>query len=313
VEQLFGFVQFEFTHAIGPHAGRYVVANPGSVDEHGAAPRSGDVRRAQALAGVTMTAGTADVLAITIVKARAARPKLRRRATPADAQSGGDDVPLLLATFVRGTEPMDNAQALAFVRRAAESEELQEALVTDGLTVLNRAIAAYRAGARDPYVTEVARRDARRVRVGCGTSEQVADGRWEEAITLPPELAPKPSREERLAPSEVTASVLSGRGAVFEAETVLLRAYADLDHGRDRAAALQVRAAIHLLEIELAEHEATAVSRLELDELAATADAVVTRVSQTGGDPRAAEELEELIARLERGVERWRFAGAESR
>jgi organic radical activating enzyme len=100
---------------------------------------------------------------------------------------------------------------------------------------------------------------------------------------------------------------------VFEAETVLLRAYADLDHGRDRAAALQVRAAIHLLEIELAEHEATAVSRLELDELAATADAVVTRVSQTGGDPRAAEELEELIARLERGVERWRFAGAESR
>jgi hypothetical protein len=300
VQQLFGFVQFEFTHAIGPHAGRYVVANPASVDEHGAAPRSGDVRRAQALAGVTMTAGTADVLAITIVEAPAARPKLRRRATPADAQIGGDEVPLLLATFIRGTEPMDRAQADALVQRVAQSDELQEGLVADGLAALNLAIVGYRAGARDPYVTEVARRDARRVRVGYGTREQVAGGRWEQAITLPPELARKPSREERLAPSEVTASVLSGRGDVLEAETVLLRAYADLDHGRDRAAALQVRAAIQLLGIELAERDATAVSELDLDDLAARAEA--------GG----VEELEEVIAALERGIERWRFAGAES-
>jgi hypothetical protein len=313
VDPLYGFVQFEFTHAIGPAAGRYVAANPNSLDEDGAAPRSDDVSRRQALAGATMIAGTADVLAVTIVGARAGRPKLRRRATPADAQIGGDDVPLLLATFIRGTEPLrDAAEGATMLKRVSGSEELQQSIVADGLRVLNQAISAYRAGARDPYVTEVAQRDARHVRIGYGTREQVAEGRWQEAIVLPPELSKKPSREERLVPAEVTAGVLSGRATVLEGETVLLRAYADLDHRRDRAAALQVRAAIHLLEVELAEREAIDVTRVDFEELASTADGLVARTSAPGGDQAAVEELEGLIEILERGVERWRFAGADA-
>jgi hypothetical protein len=295
---LFAFVQFEFTHAIGPSAGRYVVANPNALDERGAAQRSDNVKRAQALAGATMTPHTADVLAITVVGGRTSRWKLRRRATPADEPAGTEEVPVLLATFVRGTEALDgDDEAASMLRRIAGSEELQEDIVADGLSALNKAIVAYRAGARDPYVTEVARRDARAVRIGYGTDEQVAEGRWEDAIVLPPELGRKPSRAERLAPAEVTANVLSGRGAVLDGETLMLRAYADLDHHRDRAAALQARAAVHLLELELGERDGLEVSRLDFAALARSADAAKT-----------ADDVEAVVAELERGIERWRFA-----
>jgi hypothetical protein len=294
---LFAFVQFEFTHAIGPHAGRYVVANARLLDANGAAPRADDLPRKKALAGATMSPGTADVLAITVVGAPTSRRRLlRRRPTPAEQEAGGVEVPVLLATFIRGTEPLAAPEAAAMLQRIAASEELQEAIVADGLRALNDAIVAYRAGARDPYVTEVARRDARAVRIGYGDDEQVAEGRWSDAIVLPPELGRKPSREERLAPSEVTAKVLSGRGDVLDGETVLLRAYADLDHHRDRAAALQLRAAVELLEAELGERGAIAATRLDFAALAADAAAA-----------SAPEQLEDVIAKLERGIERWRF------
>lgn len=308
--QLFGFVQFEFTHAIGPHAGRYVVAHDDHLDADGAARRLDDPTRREQLTGVTMRPGGADVLAVTVLAGTPARaPRLRRRAKEAPAEAdGAPEVPLLRASYVRAADPLgDRAAADAVLDAIAAEEDHQLDWVDDGLAVVNRAIRAYRAGARDPYVTEVARRDARVVRIGYGTTEEVADGRWTRAIVLPPAVGAKASREERLAPSETTADVLARRGSVLEAEDVLLRAWVDLDHGRLRAAALQVQAAARLLAVELA---GIADERTDLDALRDRADDVGDEA--LADDPPSAGTVEEVLVALERAVERWRYAGVEA-
>lgn len=301
-------VQFEFTHAIGPHAGRYVVAHPMSVDATGAALRSSELGRRERLTGVTMGSGTADVLAITVVSAPARRQKLRRRAREAERGDGPADVPLLLATFIRGTEQLDADEADTRLVAIAQDEDEQQRWVADGLAVLNTAIRAYRAGSRDPYVTEVAQRDARAVRIGYGTTEHLPSGTFTRAAVLPPPIGLKPSREERLVPSETTADVLAGRISVMEAEDLLLRTYMDLDHGRTRAAALQLRAALHLLELELAETPGAASAGLDFEVLAQEADGLVGRV---GGGALGVEQvgaLEDLLRRVEHAIELWRYS-----
>ncbi|MCW3013301.1 MAG: hypothetical protein JWO02_393 [Solirubrobacterales bacterium] len=300
-------VQFEFTHAIGPHAGRYIVAHPSSVDADGAALRSTELTRRERLSGVTMQASTADVLAITVLGAPTRRPRLRRRAREAQTAGVPDEVPLLLATFVRGTNPLTKDSADAQLLRIADSEDEQQQWVADGLTVLNRAIRAYRAGSRDPYVTEVARRDARVVRIGYGTTDGLPDGAFTRAAVLPPPVGAKPSREERLAPSETTADVLAGRTSVLEGEDLLLRAFIDLDHGRTRAAALQVRAAVHLLELELAAADHGEGIGIDFGAIAARADELVAAVAVGQLGPAEIIELEAVAERVEHAIELWRF------
>lgn len=303
-------VQFEFTHAIGPHAGRYVVAHPSAVDAGGAALRSDDLTRRERLTGVTMKPSTADVLAISIVGAAAAgsgRPRLRRRAQEAAVSEGPADVPLLLATYIRGTEPLEAAEADARLLRIAEDEDEYRVWVADGLAVLNRAIRAYRAGSRDPYVTEVGQRDARATRLGYGSTESLPDGRFTRAALLPPPIGVKPSREERLQPAETTADVLAGRTTILEGEDLLLRAYTDLDHGRTRAAALQIRAAVHLLELEFATADRGASVRADFESLAARADELVAAVAVGPLGEAEVAELEAVVDNLERAIELWRY------
>ncbi|UTI65407.1 hypothetical protein NBH00_04140 [Paraconexibacter antarcticus] len=304
-------VQFEFTHAIGPHAGRYVVAHPRAVDAAGAALRSDELTRRQRLSGQTMAAGTADVLAVTLVAAAAAsatpRGRIRRRSREADVAAAPADVPLILATFIRGTEPMADAEADALLLRIAEDDDAQQAWVADGLRVLNQAIRGYRAGSRDPYVTEVAQRDARATRIGYGTTDSLPDGRFTRAAVLPPPIGAKASREERLQPSETTADVLAGRTSILEGEDLLLRAYTDLDHGRTRAAALQVRAAVHLLELEFADVEGGRSLRADFEALAARADELVAAVAVGPLGEAEVIELEALLDNLERAIELWRY------
>lgn len=301
-------VQFEFTHAIGPHAGRYVVAHPSSVDADGAALRSDELTRRQRLSGVTMQVATADVLAISVSAGPARVPRFRRRAKEAEVTAAAEEVPLLLATFIRGTVPLAPEAATAELLRIAEDEDAQQAWVRDGLAVLNQAIRAYRAGAGDPYVTEVAQRDARVTRIGYGTAEGLPDGQFARAAQLPPPLGLRASREERLAPSETTADVLAGRTTILEGEDLLLRAYTDLDHGRTRAAALQVRAAVHLLELELRDAVGGPDADVDFDELTAQADALVAAIAGGPLEHEQLVELEALTERLQRALGLWRYA-----
>jgi hypothetical protein len=162
-------------------------------------------------------------------------PRRQRRARPADA--GATAVDVTRATVIGAAALEGEARAEAWLKDEAG------ALVDPALAVLNRALHARRIAAADPYAGEVALRHALVTRVGYGTGEQVAEGRWSAARDLPPER-PRIAREAALRPEERFAALLSGRDAALACELLALRARLDLDHGRDREAALQLEAAL---------------------------------------------------------------------
>jgi hypothetical protein len=293
---LFSFVQFEFTHSLGPHAGRYVVANSGRGRSASLDPAL-DARNEQ-LAGVSHGVGSSDVLVIGVVGAPAAGRRLLRRARQVEHDAPPADVPLSVATFVKGTRPLPNLGAAeSELEEVRFSDEHQQPWVDEGLRVLNLAIRGHRAGAPDPYAVDVTQRDARRIRIGFGTTEQVQDGLWQQAFELPPPARPRSRRIERLRPAEAVAAVLSGKNEVLEGEDLLSRALIDLDHSRTRAAAFGVAAAIRLLASELSSQPAA-----ELDSLRARAELAERLTGAAAGGPLDAtqvRELESLIAALE--------------
>lgn len=307
MSRYFVFVQFEFTHAVGPHAARYIVATEpgGEARDEGSIDPALDERNRQ-LAGTSRGVGEADVLVVSVVGVAPAPRRLLRRARPVQADAPLAPVPLSVVTFVKGTEPIDDPRTAAGRLDALRySEAGQRRLVDEGLAVLNRAIRAYRLGAPDPYATEVTRRDARRVRIGFGTTEQVQDGDWEQAVEPPPEIGARPSRTERLRPAEAVAAVLAGRWELFDAEDLLLRALVELDQGRTRAAAHQAAAAMRLLRVEL---DGRDVSGLDVPALAEQA----RRAQQLADapelpDPRAIESIVDGVAAA---LDTWRAVGA---
>jgi hypothetical protein len=307
VSPLFEFVQFEFTHAIGPPVGRYLV-EPDAPPEFALVSE----RRRHVVTGETRRVGVADVLVIGVTSAPPLRPRLRRRARDVESAAPPAEVPLSLVTFVRSTDPLDDdREAQRRFEAMRSSEEEQQDWVEDGLEVLNLAIRAYRAGAHDPYVLEVARRDARRVRIGYGTTDEVQEGGWRAALELAPPIGVRSTRVARLRPSEAVANVLSGRGRVLEAEDVMLRALVDLDHGRTRAAAQQVHAAMNLFTDELGAQAPTGNGRPGLAALAGKAEELA--ITAAGGplDDGAVEALLQLVDGMDDLVDAWRYEGAE--
>jgi hypothetical protein len=119
------------------------------------------------------------------------------------------------------------------------------------LAVLNRTLHAFRIVTADPYVREVVRDQALVARIGYGVGEQVADGLWTDAIEL---LGPS-GRQRRavvLQPQARLAAVLNGRERALACQELTLRARLDLDHDREREAALQVLVALDAALAELA-------------------------------------------------------------
>jgi hypothetical protein len=307
VSPLFEFVQFEFTHAIGPPAARYLVDPDEMVPEGSREPLAHERRRV--VTGVTVEHGVADVLVVGVLGAPVSRPKLRRKTREAATGAAPAEVPLSLVTFVKGTDPVDDDREAARRLEALRADEdEQERRVGEGLVVLNRAIRAYRAGAHDPYVVEVSRNDMRRVRIGYGSTDDVQEGRWRAAFELPPARREKTTRVERLRPAEAVATVLSGRGHVLEAEDVLLRALQDLDNGRTRGAAQQVRGAIVLFAAELGPEAPSVRNRPALDELVAEAEELAAAAAQGPLDEAQVEALEKVIEAMDDLVEAWRYA-----
>ncbi|MGE4428949.1 MAG: hypothetical protein AB7G37_21050, partial [Solirubrobacteraceae bacterium] len=237
------------------------------------------------------------VLVIAERGARAGRWRLRRKARFVDPAGAPEDVVLQLASYVEATAPVgDIGVARSRLTQIAESDEQQAHWVQEGLSLINRAIRAHRAGSRDPYVVEVARRDARHVRIGYGTTDEVRDGRFTEAVDVPPPPGTRAPRSTMLAPSEAVADALTGRLDVLECEDLLLRAYLDLDHGRTRAAAHQVGAALALVVAETAP-EGDAAQRLA--DARATVGELLTAVASRGLDE---DEVDALVGAIDAGV-----------
>jgi hypothetical protein len=234
---IYPFVELEFVHAIGPAAGRYVVA----VDDGTA----GGLDDADSDA-------IEDVLQISIVEGTTTTKGLRRRTKDATGAAEPADVPILRVMWIGASQAVDNkAIAARRLERLRQEEGEREELVDAIIEVLNVAVRAHRSGARDPYVAELTRADPRAVRFGYGEARPLTQGQWTEAFLAPPPRAPSVDRAVRLGPSETVALALRGNLDLLESEELVLRGMLDLDQRRWRAAGLELTSAISLLRVEL--------------------------------------------------------------
>ena len=232
------------------------------------------------------------------------RRSRRRRARRASSVDQPPEVPLTRLTVIPA-QASDAQSAKAEFRRVSGDAEAAETAVTAGLRAANRMLHAHRVATGDPYGHEVAREAAIVTRVGYGTGAGLAEGRWEDGVEVP-QPARRRRRSEALLPQERLAAVLGGRERIDACETLLLRARADLDQGRTREAALQLRAGLEAL---LAELPGRAGPDQE-DDLAA----LEQRRARTEGagneaargelSPTRAEEVGETLAICERVLRR---------
>jgi hypothetical protein len=183
-------------------------------------------------------------------------PPRRRRAHRID-HAEPEPVPTARATVVRPQPFASGEHAAAWLAALRGNEEGLDAELHSALVVLNRALAAQRVAAADPYQPELSGDRALVTRVGYGRGDSVADGRFAEAVELP-RAAGRRIKRSMEAPEERFAALIGGRERPLVAEELVLRARADLDAGRPREAALQARVALEALVAErgavLAEH-----------------------------------------------------------
>ena len=281
--QRFPFVQFEFAFPLGPPDGRYVSR----------AEASGDPERI--------------VVLRTVGAPR--RSRLSRRARAVEpGKDAPAPVPTARATVITATG-LGSAEAagswLDGLRRDRDAIESEAAAAARELNVLLR---AHRAAALDPYVRDVAPEVATSVRVGWGSGDEVADGRYSAALELPP--AGTQSRVRRraqaLAPDERLAALLGRREEVLACEELVLRARTDLDAGRPREAALQARVALEAALAELTGDE-TGLAGAR-DDVAQAANAAL----RGDPDPALQDAVSEAVAAIETALRRRRLGRAPS-
>jgi hypothetical protein len=222
-------VQFEFAGAFPVADGRYL------------ARAEGEEGRQQVL--VTETLG-----------APSPPGRRRRRPRPTTDPPEPGALPMARITAVRAFRPFDDEEdAARWLEGAAGDEELVEELAAEGIDLLNRALHAQAAASADPHVHEVAAASAVAARLGYGRGEEVAEGRFTKAYEVDLRKAASRARRQadELRPQERVAAVLGGREHLDACETLLLRARADIDAGRSREAALQLRIGLEALLAEL--------------------------------------------------------------
>lgn len=225
--KFFGCVQFDLAGALAVADGRYVVRDNGEET----------------------------VLVIETLGAPAPARRRRRRPRESSADPTPRDLPLTRVTVVRSAHPFATEQDAAhWLEQAVADDATADGLVADGLAVLNRALHANAVASGDPHPQAFAASRAAAVRIGFGSGEQVAESAFASAreIDLQGGASKRHQRTEALRPQERLAAVLGGREPLDTCETLLLRARADLDAGRNREAALQLRIGLGALLVELA-------------------------------------------------------------
>jgi hypothetical protein len=196
------------------------------------------------------------VLVLRRTAAPAASGRRRRRDRAAEADGEQRSLTLTRVTAIRAFAPFASEEdAARWLDEACEAEDTVEVLVSDGLALLNRALHAQAVASGSPSSrSELAAEQAERVLIGYGSGEETADSRYtqaREADLTPRRSSRRRRREEELRPQERVAAVLRGREELDTCETLLLRARADLDAGRSREAALQLRVGLEALLVEL--------------------------------------------------------------
>jgi hypothetical protein len=141
---------------------------------------------------------------------------------------------------VTGVSLEDASSGSAWLKQTLADRELAAQELRDATRIVNRALAALRAEARDPLVQEIGVTKSLAVRFGHGTGDELAEGRWTEATQMPPSHR---GRLDDVDPQSRVAAVLAGRDEVHPAETLIQRARLDVQQGRDAEARYGLQAA----------------------------------------------------------------------
>ena len=275
----FGFVQFDLPGRLGLDDGRYLMRRESDEAE---------------------TVVVVQTLGVAAFERRSRRRRSRRASSPDQPL----EVPVTRLTVIPA-QASDAQGAEAEFRRVTGEHEAAEAAVTAALAAANRMLHAHRVATGDPYGHEMAREAAIVTRVGYGTGAGLAEGRWEDAVEVP-QPARRHRRAEARRPQERLAAVLGGRQPIDACETLLLRARADLDQGRTREAALQLRVGLEAFLAELPgragpdqQDDLAALEQLRAPTEQAGDEAVRGELS-----PARAEEVAETLALCERVLRR---------
>ena len=148
----------------------------------------------------------------------------------------------------------DEKAADAWLQETTATEDNIDRLVEQGIDELNQALHTQAVASGDPYPQTVTPVRATTIRIGFGGGEALVDGAFTSAHQVDPGLGPRSrrrQRDEELRPQQRLAAVLGGREQLDACETLLLRARADLNAGRNREAALQLRVGLEALLVEL--------------------------------------------------------------
>ena len=256
--------------------------------------------------------GQETVLAIETHGVPAPPRRRRRRAREADGKAFPATVPLTRVTVIEAARSfVDEGEAQRWLENVGADESSLDALLAESAAVLSHALHVHAVVSEDPLPPPVSPESAAAVRVGFGSGEQVADGEWTGAVEV--DAGPARSRRrqhaDELRPQARTAAVLGGRERLDACETLLLRARADLDAGRAREAALQLRVGIEALLAELvdavddpAHQEDMAILESRRGDVRAASEAA----TRGDLDPAQRETLEDLTAICERVLRRRR-------
>ncbi|HVT00487.1 MAG TPA: hypothetical protein VHE08_08220 [Solirubrobacterales bacterium] len=178
--------------------------------------------------------------------------------------------------------------------------------------MVNDALHARAITAADPHTTILTAELAVAARVGYGSGAETAEGAFCKALEVDVAatgVSRRRRRQEEMRPQERMAAVLRGRERLDVCEPLLLRARADLDAGRRREAALQLRIGVEALLVELPGALDDADHRRDVEDLAerrAAVEAVAERALQDGLDPEAESAVRETLELAERVLRRRR-------
>ena len=250
---------------------------------------------------------------LVVIVAGAPAPARRRfgRAKPRAAEPGAEapTVPLTTLTVVRPEPLGGDEEADGWLSRLRDDDEAIRGELDEALRLINRAVHAHRAAVLDPHLPDVAADRALAVRIGYGAGQELIDGRFSDAIDVP--RSARRRRGEALRPQERVAAVMRGDERIPACELLVMRARADLDAGRDREAALQLRIALEALLAERSTFTAEG-QEADLEALAerrtATGDAANAALAGEPSDAQLAA-VTDTLALAERVLRRQRALG----
>jgi hypothetical protein len=162
----------------------------------------------------------------------------RRRARPV-TPGEPEQVPVTRVTLT-GVSFDDASSGSVWLKETLRDRERGARELRDATRIVNRALNALRAEARDPLVQEIGATKALAIRLGHGTGDELAEGRWTDASELP---QPHRGRLDDVEPQTRVAAVLAGRDEVHPSETLMQRARLDAQQGRDAEARYGLQAA----------------------------------------------------------------------